>query len=87
MFLVTTTTNTQTICSIAQHFCLQHYSLSSDTQYNGTGNSLFFTLPILISYYVTSLGKPLVVVDNQRDLCYTQDGNLTDHKPNSNPNP
>jgi len=28
MFLVTTTTNTQTICSITQHFCLQHYSLS-----------------------------------------------------------
>ena len=26
MFLVTTTTNTQTICSIAQHFCLQRYS-------------------------------------------------------------
>jgi len=28
MFLVTTTTNNQTICSIAQHFYLQHYSLS-----------------------------------------------------------
>ena len=45
-------------------------------------------LPIFISYYVTSLGKPLVVVvDDQRDLCYTQDGNLTDPKPNSNPDP
>jgi len=42
---------------------------------------------LLISYYVTLLGKPLVVVDNQQDLCYTQDGNLTDPKPNSNPNP
>ena len=31
---------------------------------------------LLISYYVTSLGKPLVVVDNQRDLCYTQEGKL-----------
>ena len=40
MFLVTTPTNTQTICSIAQHFCLQHYSLSSDTQYNGTAGKL-----------------------------------------------
>ena len=28
-----------------------------------------------------------VVVDNQRDLCYTEDGNLTDPKPNSNPKP
>ena len=27
MFLVTTTTNTQTICNIAKHFYLQHYSL------------------------------------------------------------
>jgi len=41
---------------------------------------------LLVSYHVTSLGKPLVVVDNQRDLCYTQHGNLTDPKPNSNPN-
>ena len=41
---------------------------------------------MMISYYVTSLGKPLVVVDNQRDLCYTQDGNLMDPKPNSKTN-
>jgi len=41
---------------------------------------------LLVTTLRRSLGKPLVVVDNQRDLCYTQDGNLTDHKPNSYPN-
>jgi len=42
---------------------------------------------MMMMMMITTLGKHLVDVDNQRDLCYTQDGNLTDPKSNSNPNP